>query len=90
MFNFTGCGINLSNSNPTTCVNDIIQDYNFNNGCYLPEIDREIYFARVFNCLEKLIDLFQQKGPEEVIKEYYKYWLHEYVSFNNKMFYFLI
>ena len=69
----------MSNSNPTTCINDIIREYNFNTGCYLKEIEREIYFARLFNCMERLIDAFQQQGPEFVLNEYYKYWLHAYV-----------
>ncbi|XP_042875757.1 uncharacterized protein LOC122255619 isoform X5 [Penaeus japonicus] len=71
-----GCGINLSNSNPTYCINDAVRQHNKEHKTSLPEIDRETFLARVFNHFEGLIDTFQTDGPEAVCPIYYKYWLH--------------
>ncbi|KAK8720034.1 hypothetical protein OTU49_013609, partial [Cherax quadricarinatus] len=71
-----GCGVNLSNSNPTYCINDAVREYNKEHNTSLPELDRETYLARVFNYFEDLIDIFQTKGPGAVQPIYYKYWLH--------------
>ncbi|KAK4319414.1 hypothetical protein Pmani_009649 [Petrolisthes manimaculis] len=71
-----GCGVNLSNSNPTVCINDAVRQHNLDHNTSLPELDRETFLARVFNALENLIDTFQSKGPGAVQPLYYKYWLH--------------
>lgn len=71
-----GCGINLSNSNPTYCINDAVRQHNKEHKTSLPEIDRETFLARIFNHFEGLIDTFQKDGPEAVCPIYYKYWLH--------------
>ncbi|XP_047490025.1 uncharacterized protein LOC125039795 isoform X2 [Penaeus chinensis] len=71
-----GCGINLSNSNPTYCINDAVRQHNKEHKTSLPEIDRETFLARIFNHFEDLIDTFQRDGPEAVCPIYYKYWLH--------------
>lgn len=76
MFTFIGCGINLSNSNPTYCINDAVRQHNKEHKTSLPEIDRETFLARIFNHFEGLIDTFQKDGPEAVCPIYYKYWLH--------------
>ncbi|XP_018566189.1 biotin--protein ligase isoform X2 [Anoplophora glabripennis] len=68
-----GCGINLDNSNPTTCVNDLIREAS-------PEsantIHYEAYFAAVFNETEKLLNSYQKGDPDAFFDLYYKYWLH--------------
>lgn len=71
-----GCGVNLSNSNPTVCINDAVRQHNLDHNTSLPELDRETFLARVFNALEDLIDTFQSVGPGAVKPLYYKYWLH--------------
>ncbi|CAL4122816.1 unnamed protein product, partial [Meganyctiphanes norvegica] len=71
-----GVGINLSNTSPTTCINDQIRLMNKEMGSSMEELDREVYLAEIFNCLEKLIDSFQKDGPQAVLPYYYKYWLH--------------
>lgn len=71
-----GCGINLSNSNPTYCINDAIRQHNKDNDANLPELEREVFFARTFNAFEQLVNDFQKSGPEAVVHKYYKYWLH--------------
>uniref|UniRef100_A0A0P4VYC8 BPL/LPL catalytic domain-containing protein n=1 Tax=Scylla olivacea TaxID=85551 RepID=A0A0P4VYC8_SCYOL len=71
-----GCGVNLSNSNPTGCINDAIRQYNQEHNTELAEFEREVFLARVFNALEELIHTFQTQGPGAVQHIYYKYWLH--------------
>ncbi|XP_064083584.1 uncharacterized protein LOC135199452 isoform X5 [Macrobrachium nipponense] len=71
-----GCGVNLSNSNPTYCINDAIRQHNKDNNANLPELEREVFFARTFNAFEQLVNDFQKSGPEGVVHKYYKYWLH--------------
>ncbi|XP_068212281.1 microtubule-associated protein futsch-like [Palaemon carinicauda] len=71
-----GCGVNLSNSNPTYCINDAIRQHNKDNDDNLPELEREVFFARTFNAFEQLVEVFQKSGPEAVVQKYYKYWLH--------------
>ncbi|XP_042229880.1 biotin--protein ligase-like isoform X2 [Homarus americanus] len=71
-----GCGVNLSNSNPTYCINDAVRQHNKEYKSSLCELDRETFLARVFNSIEELIETFQAKGPGAVQHIYYKYWLH--------------
>uniref|UniRef100_A0A8C7X0M3 Holocarboxylase synthetase n=1 Tax=Oryzias sinensis TaxID=183150 RepID=A0A8C7X0M3_9TELE len=71
-----GCGINVTNSNPTVCINDLIQQYNRQNGCSLEPLSCSLLIARTVNCLETLIGRFQQEGPDGVLPIYYKRWLH--------------
>ncbi|CAH1132028.1 unnamed protein product [Ceutorhynchus assimilis] len=72
-----GCGLNLSNSNPTTCINDVIRDVNAKTGSNIPEITHEKYFAQVFNETEKLINRFQLGDVEYFYEYYYDCWLHK-------------
>lgn len=71
--------MNLSNSNPTGCLNDAIRQYNQEHNTELAEFEREVFLARVFNALEELINTFQTQGPAAVQHTYYKYWLHRYI-----------
>ena len=71
--------MNLSNSNPTGCLNDAIRQYNQDHNTDLAELEREVFLARVFNTLEDLIHMFQTRGPGAVQTLYYKHWLHRYV-----------
>ncbi|XP_077402870.1 biotin--protein ligase isoform X2 [Vanacampus margaritifer] len=71
-----GCGFNVSNSNPTVCVNDIIQQYNIQHNCNLEPLSCAQLIARTVSCLEALIDRFQHGGAEEILPLYYKRWLH--------------
>ncbi|XP_061658415.1 biotin--protein ligase isoform X2 [Syngnathoides biaculeatus] len=71
-----GCGFNVSNSNPTVCINDLIQQYNSQYNCNLQPLSCAQLIARTVNCLEHLIDCFQRGGPEAVLPIYYKRWLH--------------
>ncbi|KAJ4929587.1 hypothetical protein JOQ06_018610 [Pogonophryne albipinna] len=71
-----GCGFNVTNSNPTVCINDLIQQHNTQQGCSLPPLCCAQIIARSVSFLEALICNFQQGGPDAVLPTYYKRWLH--------------
>lgn len=71
-----GVGFNLSNSIPTTCVNDMIKTYNLKNNTELPYLEYESFFANVFNEIEELIDIVQSDDFDHLYDLYYKLWLH--------------
>ncbi|XP_067122410.1 biotin--protein ligase isoform X2 [Centruroides vittatus] len=73
---YVGCGMNIDNSYPTICVNDIIKIYNRNTGNNLPCFTVEEYIALILTRLEINIDKFQNEGYEAFLSTYYKYWLH--------------
>lgn len=71
-----GCGINVSNSLPTVCINSIIHDYNRAHGTELKTLTTSEVLARSVSMLETLVALFQDRGHEDFCQLYYKYWLH--------------
>ncbi|XP_076975213.1 biotin--protein ligase isoform X1 [Tamandua tetradactyla] len=71
-----GCGLNVTNRNPTICINDLITQYNEQNGTALKPLRVDYLLARTVTALEKLIDTFQDEGPSGVLPLYYKYWAH--------------
>ncbi|KAL0117814.1 hypothetical protein PUN28_008894 [Cardiocondyla obscurior] len=71
-----GAGINLSNSKPTSCINDAILQHNQKYGTKLETFSFEKYLALVFNELELLLDILQSGNTEHFYQLYYKYWLH--------------
>ncbi|KAF7653192.1 hypothetical protein LDENG_00086190 [Lucifuga dentata] len=71
-----GCGFNVSNSNPTICINDLVHQHNAQHGCSLQPLSADQLIARTLNCLEGLITSFQQGGPDAILPIYYKRWLH--------------
>lgn len=71
-----GCGFNVTNSNPTVCINDLIQQHNRQHNCSLQPLSCSQLIARTVNYLEELISSFQQGGPDAVLPTYYKRWLH--------------
>ncbi|XP_040006088.1 biotin--protein ligase isoform X2 [Xiphias gladius] len=71
-----GCGFNVTNSNPTVCINDLIQQYNIQHKCSLQPLSCSQLIARTVSCLEILISSFQQRGPDAVLPTYYKRWIH--------------
>uniref|UniRef100_A0A3Q3AZ26 Biotin--protein ligase n=1 Tax=Kryptolebias marmoratus TaxID=37003 RepID=A0A3Q3AZ26_KRYMA len=71
-----GCGVNVTNSNPTLCINDLIQEYNTQNSCSLEPLSCSLLIARSLNCLEDLISCFQQGGADAVLPTFYRRWLH--------------
>ncbi|KAG2456901.1 biotin--protein ligase isoform X1 [Polypterus senegalus] len=71
-----GCGFNVSNSNPTICINDLIVQYNKENGKDLSTLSVEQLISRTVTILENLISTFQEQGPSGVLPVYYKRWIH--------------
>lgn len=69
----------MTNSNPTICINDLITEYNKQHGAELKPLRADYLIARSVTVLEKLIDTFQDEGPNGVLPLYYKYWLHRSV-----------
>ncbi|KAM4546012.1 biotin--protein ligase isoform 2-T2 [Odontesthes bonariensis] len=71
-----GCGFNVTNSNPTVCINDLILQHNRQHNGSLEPLSCSQLIARTLNCLEGLISSFQHGGPDAVRPTYYKRWLH--------------
>ncbi|KAK2527162.1 Hlcs [Columba guinea] len=71
-----GFGFNVNNSNPTICINDLITKFNKEEGTKLKPLTADCLIARTVTMLERLIDIFQEKGPNGVLPRYYKYWVH--------------
>ncbi|NXG33142.1 BPL1 ligase, partial [Dromaius novaehollandiae] len=71
-----GFGFNVNNSNPTICINDLIKKHNKKEGTQLKALTADCLIARTVTVLERLIDIFQEKGPNGVLHCYYKYWVH--------------
>ncbi|XP_053164195.1 biotin--protein ligase [Hemicordylus capensis] len=71
-----GCGFNVNNSNPTICINDLIMEHNKINNTNLKPLSADSLIARSVTVLEKLINTFQEQGPNGVLPLYYKYWVH--------------
>ncbi|XP_031554361.1 biotin--protein ligase-like [Actinia tenebrosa] len=71
-----GMGVNVSNKEPTICINDVIKQYNEENNTHLAELSLEMLLARTVTCMENLIVDFQKHGKEGFLRKYYKWWLH--------------
>ncbi|XP_066507604.1 biotin--protein ligase isoform X2 [Hoplias malabaricus] len=71
-----GCGFNVSNSNPTICINDLVVQQNWEQGCSLEPLSSSQLIARSVTLLEQLISQVQQQGPQAVLPLYYKRWVH--------------
>lgn len=71
-----GVGINLSNSSPTICINDLINEYNLKNGASLPNLSLETALATIFNEIERLIGIVQSGNVQQFLDIYYQHWLH--------------
>ncbi|XP_040836735.1 biotin--protein ligase isoform X1 [Ochotona curzoniae] len=71
-----GCGFNVTNSNPTICINDLVAEYNRQHQAALKPLRADVLIARAVTALETLVDTFQAQGPGGVLPVYYKYWVH--------------
>ncbi|XP_063812620.1 biotin--protein ligase isoform X2 [Pseudophryne corroboree] len=71
-----GCGFNVSNSNPTICINDLISEHNRRYKTNIDPLRVDVLIARSASALEKLIAKFQMEGPNGVLPTYYRYWVH--------------
>lgn len=68
--------MNLSNSIPTTCINDLIAEYNKENSENLPLLTYEKALTMVFNEIEAIFDQVQSGDMQYLYDMYYKFWLH--------------
>ncbi|KAM4620668.1 biotin--protein ligase isoform 2-T2 [Polymixia lowei] len=71
-----GCGFNVSNSNPTICINDLVMKHNKEHRSNLEALNAAQLIARTVTSLEGLISAFQDQGPEAILPIYYKRWIH--------------
>lgn len=74
-----GCGFNVTNSNPTVCINDLVAVHNREHGAGLEPLRPDRLIARAVTVLEQLVARFQDGGPHAVLPLYYKYWVHRSV-----------
>ncbi|XP_049884797.1 biotin--protein ligase [Pectinophora gossypiella] len=73
-----GTGVNISNSVPTTCVNDIISQYNTQHGTHLAPMSIEKFLARYCSQLERILEyIASDGGVDAFLEQYYQYWLHD-------------
>ncbi|XP_041982887.1 biotin--protein ligase isoform X2 [Aricia agestis] len=73
---YIGIGVNISNSVPTTCVNDIISKYNALHNTHLPPLSVEWFLARFNSHLERILADMATDNGHKFFEDYYKYWLH--------------
>jgi len=66
-----GCGLNLTNEEPTLSVNQLVT------GLGAPSVTREEYLAHLFNALHSLITSFNAGQKQHVFELYYEHWLHQ-------------
>ncbi|XP_076390314.1 holocarboxylase synthetase-like protein isoform X2 [Megachile rotundata] len=71
-----GVGVNLSNQNPTCCINDIVNIFNEKYHKKLQTISYELYYAIVFNAIEKWFNIVQNGDIDLFLDAYYTYWMH--------------
>ncbi|XP_033333914.2 holocarboxylase synthetase-like protein isoform X2 [Megalopta genalis] len=71
-----GVGVNLSNSEPLCCINDVVKLINKTFNKQLKPISCEQYFAIVFNEIERWVDTVQSGNIDEFLDAYYMYWVH--------------
>ncbi|XP_078036590.1 holocarboxylase synthetase-like protein isoform X2 [Augochlora pura] len=71
-----GVGVNLFNTDPVCCINDVVKLINKTFNKQLKPISCEQYFAIVFNEIERWIDTVQSGNMDEFLDAYYMYWVH--------------
>lgn len=64
-----GCGLNVDNAYPTTCIKNILSKEDFS-------LERHDILASFSNRFPRAMQLFRLHGFIPFRKEYYKYWLH--------------
>uniref|UniRef100_UPI0035901734 biotin--protein ligase isoform X2 n=1 Tax=Myxine glutinosa TaxID=7769 RepID=UPI0035901734 len=71
-----GCGVNVSNSRPTTSINEAVSWHNKEHGTALSPLAVEDLVAGTVSSLEQLVEIFQSRGPDGILPLYYSRWLH--------------
>ena len=76
----SGIGANVTNGDPTICINDIVDQHNESHGTSLKPFVPEELIGRTLTCMEKLVEDFQENGDVNILDKYYEYWLHGSVN----------
>lgn len=73
-----GVGLNLANSTPTVCINDLIREHNStaSAGAQLAPIGYERLLAAIFSELERLFEAVQAGDLQQLYDLYDRLWLH--------------
>ncbi|CAH1776897.1 unnamed protein product, partial [Owenia fusiformis] len=71
-----GCGVNVENSKPNLCLNDVVYQQNIKTGANLEMWTRERLIARTFTWMEHLIQMIQNDQMTKFLDLYYAAWLH--------------
>lgn len=72
-----GSGINLNNSKPTVCINDLIREHNLHSpNNQLPLLKYELFIAMIFNEIERLLGEVQNGDFNSFYDLYDSLWLH--------------
>ncbi|OWF56606.1 Biotin--protein ligase [Mizuhopecten yessoensis] len=71
-----GCGFNVSNKNPTICINDLIERHNSESGDTLGLCSKEQLVGRTVSIIEQLINQFQTDDGVKFLQLYNQRWLH--------------
>ncbi|XP_055545845.1 biotin--protein ligase [Wyeomyia smithii] len=74
-----GCGLNVNNSSPTGCIDDLIREFNAKNNTNYPCLRIEQTLALIFNEIERLYDAIQcgEVDMQHLYDLYYENWLHQ-------------
>jgi len=67
-----GCGLNLDNRRPTTCLNRIIQD----DTDEAQSLSLETLLAITLNEFERLLDMLHKGSLGSILNIYHQNWLH--------------
>uniref|UniRef100_T1H5Y9 BPL/LPL catalytic domain-containing protein n=1 Tax=Megaselia scalaris TaxID=36166 RepID=T1H5Y9_MEGSC len=68
--NNAGCALNVGNSSPTTCINDLREFEHYKKK--LPHLSYEKTFAIIFNEIEKVLNKVQTGDFDFLYNSYYK------------------
>lgn len=71
-----GWGINVENSHPTSCLNDVIDKYNSENNSSLPHLCVEELVAVTTSQMEFLVKECVESGFQNFFTLYYDHWMH--------------
>lgn len=72
-----GMGVNVDNTEPSLCLNDIVHFYNQNHPANpLELITKESLIASILNQFEFLLDLLEREDLDRIKSLYTSHWLH--------------
>jgi len=76
-----GCGVNVTNKDPTVCINDLLHQLNDLDSRSKPDpFTVEEVIARSVSVLEELIDKFETEDRHWILEQYYTHWLHRQLT----------